>query len=157
VTARPRPYKPWVPNGPEPADRELQVLRGMSYGLTNGQIGTRLYLCYGTVNTYGQRLFRRIGANDRAHAVRLGFEHGWLTARLVSDRVGLPDRELQLLHLISLGLTYGMIAVQLCTTADYAKNLAQPVFRRLDARNRAHAVRIGFEHGLLQPSGGDRG
>jgi DNA-binding NarL/FixJ family response regulator len=58
--------------------RELQVLQGMSYGLTNARIADRLHLTEDTIKTYSRRLFRAINARDRAHAVRRGFELGLL-------------------------------------------------------------------------------
>lgn len=52
--------------------RELEVLRGMSLGKTNGEIGGELRLSEDTVKTHAQRLFRKLSANDRAHAVVQG-------------------------------------------------------------------------------------
>lgn len=37
-----------------------------------------MYLSYGTVKTHVQNLFGKLGARDRAHAVYLGFAHGYL-------------------------------------------------------------------------------
>jgi DNA-binding NarL/FixJ family response regulator len=61
---------------PELTERELQVLRGMSEGKSNGQIGRELYLSEDTVKTHARRLFRKLGVNDRAQAVALGFRRG---------------------------------------------------------------------------------
>jgi DNA-binding NarL/FixJ family response regulator len=68
-------------NGPRgrahtPTERELQVLRGMSQGRSNGEIGKDLFLSEDTVKTHARRLFKKLGANDRAHAVALGFRNG---------------------------------------------------------------------------------
>ncbi len=52
--------------------RELEVLRGMSSGKTNGEIGGDLHLSEDTIKTHAQRLFRKLSANDRAHAVVQG-------------------------------------------------------------------------------------
>jgi DNA-binding NarL/FixJ family response regulator len=57
-------------------ERELQVLRGMSQGKSNGAIGRELYLSEDTVKTHARRLFRKLGVNDRAQAVALGFRRG---------------------------------------------------------------------------------
>jgi len=61
---------------PQLTERELQVLRGMSQGKSNGQIGRELYLSEDTVKTHARRLFRKLGVGDRAQAVALGFRHG---------------------------------------------------------------------------------
>jgi DNA-binding NarL/FixJ family response regulator len=60
-------------------ERELQVLTGMSQGKSNGQIGRELYLSEDTVKTHARRLFRKLGVNDRAQAVALGFRRGLVT------------------------------------------------------------------------------
>lgn len=52
--------------------RELQVLIGMSNGRSNSQIGADLFLSEDTVKTHARRLFRKLGANDRAQAVAIG-------------------------------------------------------------------------------------
>lgn len=55
-----------------PTDRELQILRGMSMGHSNSEIGRELFLSEDTVKTHARRLFQKLGARDRAHAVALG-------------------------------------------------------------------------------------
>jgi DNA-binding NarL/FixJ family response regulator len=60
-------------------ERELQVLRGMSQGKSNAEIGRSLFLSEDTVKTHARRLFRKLGVNDRAQAVALGFRRGFIT------------------------------------------------------------------------------
>ncbi|MDP9498289.1 MAG: response regulator transcription factor [Actinomycetota bacterium] len=60
-------------------ERELQVLTGMSQGKSNSQIGRELYLSEDTIKTHARRLFRKLGVNDRAQAVALGFRRGLVT------------------------------------------------------------------------------
>ena len=50
---------------------------GMSRGRSNSEIGRELYLSEDTVKTHARRLFRKLGAADRAHAVAVGFRWGW--------------------------------------------------------------------------------
>ncbi|WJK32589.1 helix-turn-helix transcriptional regulator [Solwaraspora sp. WMMA2065] len=77
------------PDGTQPSDgrisalrriglteRELQVLRGMAEGKSNGEIGRDLFVSEDTVKTHARRLFRKLGARDRAHAVATGFRTG---------------------------------------------------------------------------------
>ncbi|MGY2085813.1 DNA-binding response regulator [Blastococcus sp. SYSU DS0539] len=56
--------------------REMQVLTGMSQGKSNAQIGRELYLSEDTIKTHARRLFRKLGAKDRAEAVATGFRRG---------------------------------------------------------------------------------
>jgi DNA-binding NarL/FixJ family response regulator len=57
-------------------ERELQVLRGMADGKSNAEIGRELFVSEDTVKTHARRLFRKLGARDRAHAVAAGFRLG---------------------------------------------------------------------------------
>lgn len=67
-----------LPDGQRPTGRELQVLVGISRGYGNAEIGAGLYLAEDTVKTVASRLYRRLGAKDRAHAVGLAYELGIL-------------------------------------------------------------------------------
>lgn len=58
--------------------RETEVLLGISGGKSNADIGRELYLTEDTVKTYTRRLYRKLGATDRAHAVALAFRTGLL-------------------------------------------------------------------------------
>jgi DNA-binding NarL/FixJ family response regulator len=78
-----RSNEPDLGREPEPAvrrialtERELQVLRGMSDGKSNAEIGRELFVSEDTVKTHARRLFRKLGARDRAHAVAAGFRAG---------------------------------------------------------------------------------
>jgi DNA-binding NarL/FixJ family response regulator len=65
--------------GPSLSGREVEVLEGMSRGKSNAQIGRELYLSEDTVKTHARRMFRKMGAADRAQAVALGFRWGLLS------------------------------------------------------------------------------
>lgn len=56
--------------------RELEVLRGMSQGKSNAEIGAELFLTEDTIKTHARRLFRKLEASDRAHAVALAYRAG---------------------------------------------------------------------------------
>ena len=59
--------------------REAEVLALLASGLSNAEIGQRLYLSHATVKTHINRIFAKTGARDRAQAVRYAYQHG-LTA-----------------------------------------------------------------------------
>lgn len=67
-------------------DREVAVLTGMSYGKSNPTIGREMYLSEDTVKTHARRLFAKLGSRDRAHAVRLGMQAGFLSDDEGADR-----------------------------------------------------------------------
>ncbi|HEY0187252.1 MAG TPA: response regulator transcription factor [Cellulomonas sp.] len=56
--------------------REIEVLVGMSNGRSNAQIGQELFLSEDTIKTHARRLFRKLGAADRAQAVAIGLRRG---------------------------------------------------------------------------------
>lgn len=62
-----------------PTGRELEVLRAMSEGRSNAEIGSLLSLSEDTVKTHARRLYRKLGARDRAHAVAAGFRTGLIS------------------------------------------------------------------------------
>lgn len=61
---------------PALTERELEVLAGMCEGQSNAEIGRGLYLSEDTVKTHARRLFRKLGAADRAHAVAIALRRG---------------------------------------------------------------------------------
>lgn len=58
--------------------REFQVLVGISRGLTNAEIATKLEMSAHTVKGLVQQLSAKLGARSRAHAVAIGYEIGVL-------------------------------------------------------------------------------
>jgi DNA-binding NarL/FixJ family response regulator len=52
--------------------REVQILAGMANGEHNSQIGKRLFITEDTVKTHARRIFHKMSAHDRAHAVATG-------------------------------------------------------------------------------------
>jgi len=81
VINRPRAPEPAV-HGPgrKPPDgltaRETEVLTLLAAGLSNAEIGQRLYLSNATVKTHINRIFAKTGARDRAQAVRYAYQRG---------------------------------------------------------------------------------
>ena len=71
-----RDSEPNRPRRPALTERELQVLHGMADGKSNAEIGRDLFVSEDTVKTHARRLFRKLGARDRAHAVASGFRTG---------------------------------------------------------------------------------
>lgn len=66
------------PDPTELSGREMDVLMGMTEGLSNSEIAAELVLAEDTVKTHARRLFRKLGAGDRADAVARGFRQGIL-------------------------------------------------------------------------------
>ena len=65
-------------------DREREVLALVAGGLTNDEIGQRLYVSPATARTHVSRIMTKLAARDRTQLVVLGYETGlvrpgWLT------------------------------------------------------------------------------
>jgi DNA-binding NarL/FixJ family response regulator len=66
------------PSGPlgELSGRELEVLVLVAEGLTNAEIGERLFLSEHTVHRHVTNLLRKLGLPSRAAAASLAGRHG---------------------------------------------------------------------------------
>jgi len=60
-------------------DRELEVLRHMAAGATNGEIAGSLSVSEATVKTHVGSIFSKLGVRDRAGAIVYAYRHGFVT------------------------------------------------------------------------------
>ncbi|MCQ4082314.1 response regulator transcription factor [Streptomyces sp. RB6PN25] len=63
---------------PPLSEREVEVLRLVSQGLTNAAIGEKLFIGEATVKTHLLRAYRKLGVSDRTAAVMAALKRGLL-------------------------------------------------------------------------------
>jgi DNA-binding NarL/FixJ family response regulator len=74
------------PGGPPPAsldsltDREIDVLKLVAKGLSNSEIGQRLYISPATAKTHVARMLTKLDARDRAQLIIAAYETGLVAA-----------------------------------------------------------------------------
>jgi LuxR family maltose regulon positive regulatory protein len=69
-TPRPRPQALVEPL----SEREIEILKLLAKGLSNAEIGERLYLALSTVKGHNQRIFGKLGVQSRTEAIVRGRE-----------------------------------------------------------------------------------
>lgn len=67
---------PATPNPDGLTARETEVVALIARGLSNAEIATHLFVSPATVKTHINNAFAKIGARNRADAVRYGYRHG---------------------------------------------------------------------------------
>ena len=68
-----------TPAGPGLSVREIEVLRLVSRGLTNAEIGKTLFISEATVKTHMYRVFGKLDVDDRTAAVTTAMARGLLS------------------------------------------------------------------------------
>lgn len=67
-----------TPDLPQLTAREIEVLRCVSYGLSNVEAAARLHIAEATVKTHLLRVFNKLDVDDRTRAVVIAMERGLL-------------------------------------------------------------------------------
>jgi DNA-binding NarL/FixJ family response regulator len=67
-----RPSSPEAPLSP----REVEILQKIAYGATTKEVADQLGISFHTVKTHLERIFEKLGANDRAQAVAIAIRQG---------------------------------------------------------------------------------
>lgn len=66
---------------PDVSYREVQVLEGVAVGMTDVQVGRKLWVSQHTIKSHLRRIYVKLGVCSRAQAVDTAFRSGLLVAR----------------------------------------------------------------------------
>lgn len=75
---------------PELTTRQVEVLEHVAAGMTNAAIARRLGITEESVKRHLRELRMKLSARDRAHAVHLGWQRGYLGGVPTSKRARRP-------------------------------------------------------------------
>ncbi|MER6528823.1 LuxR C-terminal-related transcriptional regulator [Streptomyces sp. NPDC001508] len=136
----------------KPSGRQIQVLSGIARGHTNAEIANHLHVAWPTVQRHVSRLGKGLGTNERAEMVAMGYERGWLTNLSPEPResIVLSDRCQEVLRHIAAGKSNEEIAGELYVTVNTVKTHIRRILGVMQARRRAHAVALAYQHGYLR-------
>lgn len=150
--------------GPSPAgggpalsltDRQLEVLRRVAQGEELRSIGADLHLSVGGVHALLFRTFPKLGAANTVNAVHIAGRMGLLGDRHAPEAcpgsVRMPETLVCVLRLVACGHTNAEIGRHFERSEGWAAEQMRAIMRRLDARDRAHAVALAIGAGLIRP------
>ncbi|TFE42483.1 LuxR family transcriptional regulator [Streptomyces sp. ICN441] len=127
------------------------ILAGLARGDRFGDIGRVLRVPTETIRTRTLRLRQRIGARSAAHLVAIAYEMGWLDGLRPEPRpeATLTERQRIALTCAAQGLTNPEISARLGIGISAVCTDLARAYALLGARDRAHAVALGIQHGHL--------
>src|SRR6266487_921189 len=147
--------------------RELEVLHLVAAGLSNAEIADRLRITSATIISYLNSIYGKLGVRSRTAAMRYAIDHHLCPAppnKVTSaeeraathtcstlnaiGKVGLTRREMEVLLLVSAGLSNAEIADQLVITLATVFGYLNDIYRKLGVCSRIAAMRYAVDHRL---------
>ncbi|CCB74986.1 protein of unknown function [Streptantibioticus cattleyicolor NRRL 8057 = DSM 46488] len=152
ITPQPAHPQPETPMPLPLTPRQIQVIAGLARGHSTIEIAAHLEIAPGCVRSHLNRISTRLGTHSAAgtvgHCYRAGVLTGLHPEPLPGD-IRLTLRQHQVLELMAHGRRNEEIAAQLHLSLDTVKTHGRHLFATVGARSRAHAVALGYQHGLL--------
>ncbi|MFI6598438.1 LuxR family transcriptional regulator [Nonomuraea sp. NPDC050536] len=145
---------PRRPRPPGLTERDLEVVALMSAGYCVTEMASALGISPATVQNHKRRIFTKMSVGSQAHAVALAARCGllWSQRRTVADRSGLTPREIDILRSIARGHSVRQTAAALGIKSKTVEATQRPLFRKLSVHNRAEALAVAYDLGLVHDS-----
>lgn len=122
-------------------DREVQVLRAFADGNNYGDVGKLLKLSEFTVKSHAERIYVKLGARDKTHAVALAF-HGGLLKPDPKAKPALPP--VPTLHSYTVPVSVDLLSEMLAVVLATAEGRVGPSVRQQAGRvlSAARALKV---------------
>ena len=137
--------------GLPPSPREMQVVRLVACGRTNGEIAAELDLSPATVKTHMARIGAKFGTGDRGGIVGVAIRRGHMQVPVVGlTPAGFDEGLFNVLVRIAQGRTNPEIAAELHLSRESVKYRVKLLFAVLGVASREEAVVAGVACGALR-------
>lgn len=141
--------------------RELEVWRLIAAGMENDEIASSLRISHHTVKAHIRTLMGKLGARNRAHAVKIGY--GIRVEDSSPAQIELPEndygestvyeeltpRQLDVIRLVAKGFDNMRISRELGIDERTVRSHVSDILTRWNATNRTQAANIARHHGLV--------
>lgn len=135
----------------EPTSTDVKIVRLVSRGLTNAEIGKLTRVTDHAIEWRLKQLYYMTGARDRCQLVYWMLDKGYLELPLYRGpkRVSPSPRQLEVVELIAQGYTRAAIARKLNLTDNGITARTYHARKRVDAKNNAHLVAICWQENWI--------
>jgi DNA-binding NarL/FixJ family response regulator len=135
--------------------RERQVVAGLARGQQRFRVASQLGMRESTVKTLLAQTCRRLDQRNSAGLVGAAYRLSLLPGFKPEPRpaIVLPILQQEVLDGLAYGLEAAEIACKLGVSCGSVKAELKKLYKALGARNRVHAVALGYQHGHLAVAG----
>lgn len=132
-----------------PPVRELEILLAVAHGKALQRIASQLGIAEATVRESLVRTRERYGAPNNEAAIAIALDREHLEVKPPGFTILLQDSEQDLLERIAVGQGDKAMMAELFVSRSTIDDRVAELLGKLGARNRCHAVYIGYRHGFL--------
>jgi DNA-binding NarL/FixJ family response regulator len=132
-----------------PPTRELEILLAVAHGESLRCIADRLIVAESSVRESLVRTRERYGAPNNEAAIATALDREDLEVPPPRFQIKLTSAQQDLLERIALGQGDNTLTAELFVSRSTIDGRVSELLDRLGARNRCHAVYVGFRHGYL--------
>jgi len=132
-------------------ERECETLDLVSQGKAYSEVAAFLYISNRAVEKRISNVVKKLGVRNKTQAVSFAIKRNILQieGENIEHDYKLTDKNLEVLRMLAEGLSHEEVAIRLNKSVRSIEKHSIYINLKLGANNTTHAVRIGFEAGLL--------